>query len=375
MISLSLQRTRRGISFRTLILLAITCAIPRTATAQRAGDPPTGEMPMGDPPAAIVGDQPIYRSQVEWQFQQQFASRGLKEELADVARAKILDQLVDQQRVMDRLADGETKHLAHDDEVNLEIARFEELLRAREESLDGWLADNGQSMACLRFNVRWQISWQRYLNDVLTDKVLERYWERRQREFDGTRVHVAHLLLGVEAGANVLAVEEARQRAAEIRQQILSGETSWEEATRRHSTAPTADDGGDIGWIEFTRPMPPEFTRTAFALAVGEMSEPVQTTFGIHLIKCVEIEPGVLKWYHAKKAVRKAAVRDLFKMLADRQRPKTSVRFTGVTPWRDPETSKLMRAEPGDSAPPPEDAGDGEEPDDMTGSRNSLPSC
>jgi parvulin-like peptidyl-prolyl isomerase len=328
-----------------------------------------------DPAAALVGDTPIYRSQVEGLFREQFAQRQLKPHLADAGRAAALEQLVNQQLVMDRLAT--TPHLASEDEVDLEVARFAERLEAHGETLDSWLAEQQQSLAALRFTLRWQVTWKRYLDQVLTDEVLEKFFQRHRREFDGTRLRVAHLLLvpGEDAGPD--AIEKAVGTATELRNQILAGTLSWEDAVRQHSQAPTAGDGGELGWIEFERPMPPDFTEAAWKLEADGISEPVTTAFGVHLIKCVEVEQGTLNWYHVKKPLRSAATRELFRLFAERQRRQTTVRFTGATPWRDPESQKLMDASPegdesgrsdtgkavpqspGDSPPADDDGSDG----------------
>ncbi len=74
------------------------------------------------------------------------------------------------------------------------------------------------------------------------------------------------------------------EQAQEIRNSILSGGISFEDAARAHSTCPSKEEGGDLGYFQHGQ-MVKEFDEAAFAAAVGEVTEPVQTQFGYHLIK------------------------------------------------------------------------------------------
>ena len=92
------------------------------------------------------------------------------------------------------------------------------------------------------------------------------------------QVHAAHILLTTQQAA-----DEARAR-------IEAGE-DFGDVAREVSTDPgTAPNGGDLGW--FTRgEMVPAFADAAFSLPVGEVSQPVASEFGWHLIKVLESDP------------------------------------------------------------------------------------
>lgn len=84
--------------------------------------------------------------------------------------------------------------------------------------------------------------------------------------------------------------EDALALAQEIRQQIVDGADFAEMAALYSDDTSNKDNGGDLGW--FNRQMMVEpFTEAAFALPVGEVSEPVSTTFGVHLIQVDEKDP------------------------------------------------------------------------------------
>lgn len=288
-------------------------------------------VPGEDSVIAHVGEHKIYLSQVEWQFQKSFGDRELTIPLANELRAGILNQLVRQQLAMIKLS--ESTYAATDDEVALGIARLEEQATRSGSSLDEWLAENHQSKRCLRFNLAWQISWQRFIDATLTDDVLQKYFERHREVFDGTKVKVAHLLLPTPAGGSAEDMAKLTERAAAIRQQISDGELTWTEAVKLHSSAPTATAAGELGWIEYERPMTPEFTQAAFRLKPDETSPPVHTSAGVHLIKCLAVEQGTNRWYDNRRKIKSAAVQDLFNLTADRQEKLTEIRLADPLPW------------------------------------------
>jgi peptidyl-prolyl cis-trans isomerase C len=70
----------------------------------------------------------------------------------------------------------------------------------------------------------------------------------------------------------------------ELIAKIKSGERSFEDIARECSKCPSGQKGGDLGFFEKGR-MVPQFDNAVFKLNVGEMSGPVKTQFGYHIIK------------------------------------------------------------------------------------------
>ncbi|MEM1076696.1 MAG: peptidylprolyl isomerase [Pseudomonadota bacterium] len=76
---------------------------------------------------------------------------------------------------------------------------------------------------------------------------------------------------------------ESEEEALTIRQEIVDG-ADFAAMAREKSTGPSGPNGGNLGWFS-TGMMVPPFEAAAVALDVGEISEPVQTQFGWHLIQ------------------------------------------------------------------------------------------
>jgi peptidyl-prolyl cis-trans isomerase D len=118
---------------------------------------------------------------------------------------------------------------------------------------------------------------------VVTQRELERYYDEHREEF--TRRAVAYLsYVSVTRVPNAADTAAARTRASELRREILGGADFAEVAQRESADSVSAAKGGDLG--EVTRStFVAEFERAALALRPGQVSEPVHSPFGFHVIK------------------------------------------------------------------------------------------
>ena len=80
---------------------------------------------------------------------------------------------------------------------------------------------------------------------------------------------------------------EARRRLADLRERIVRGEADFAEMARVHSDDATAARGGELDWV-YPGDTVPDFERAYQELKVGEVSQPVRTPFGYHLIQVLE---------------------------------------------------------------------------------------
>jgi peptidyl-prolyl cis-trans isomerase SurA len=94
------------------------------------------------------------------------------------------------------------------------------------------------------------------------------------------QTHVRHILLRVGEGVSE---PEARQKLLEIKQEVLAG-GDFAKFARTYSQDGSASQGGDLGWISPGETVP-EFERAMNALQDGQISDPVRTEYGYHLIQ------------------------------------------------------------------------------------------
>jgi peptidyl-prolyl cis-trans isomerase SurA len=116
-----------------------------------------------------------------------------------------------------------------------------------------------------------------------------------------TQTRARHILLRPSAQ---LSPEAASARLQELRQRIASGSASFEELARQYSQDGSASAGGDLGW---TNPgmFVPEFEQVMNRLAPGQLSEPLVSRFGVHLIQVQERRQVRLSAREQREWVRK----------------------------------------------------------------------
>jgi peptidyl-prolyl cis-trans isomerase SurA len=93
-----------------------------------------------------------------------------------------------------------------------------------------------------------------------------------------------HILINLTP---TVSAADARRRLSELRERLTNKASTFEELARLYSNDGSASKGGDLGWL-FPGDTLPEFESAMGRLKVGEVSEPVQTGFGFHLIEVLE---------------------------------------------------------------------------------------
>ncbi len=130
-------------------------------------------------------------------------------------------------------------------------------------------------------------------------KLLEKRGRAAAQGVQQTRVR--HILLRAREG---LSESEARERLQRLRERVVAG-TDFAELARLHSEDASAAKGGELGWVAAGDTVP-EFERVMNALRDSEVSQPVQTPFGWHLVQVLERRSDELSGDRKKVAARTA---------------------------------------------------------------------
>jgi peptidyl-prolyl cis-trans isomerase D len=118
---------------------------------------------------------------------------------------------------------------------------------------------------------------------IVSDAELRRYYDAHKKEFDRP-AHAVMSVLYIPRLVSAADTAAVRNRILQLRAEIAGGAKFDEVATRESVDSASAVQGGDLGKVTKGR-MVPEFEKAAFALRPGELSQPVLTQFGYHLIK------------------------------------------------------------------------------------------
>lgn len=97
-------------------------------------------------------------------------------------------------------------------------------------------------------------------------------------------VRASHILISVNKDAKPEEIAAAKQKTENILAQIKKGAVKFEDAAKKESACPSGKNGGSLGAFQKGQ-MVPEFEKAAFALKEGEISAPVKTEFGYHIIR------------------------------------------------------------------------------------------
>lgn len=98
------------------------------------------------------------------------------------------------------------------------------------------------------------------------------------------QTHVRHILM---KPSQIITEAEVRQKLQEIKHKVETNQSSFEEMAKSYSADGSAAKGGDLGWV-YPADTVPEFEQVMNKLAVNQISDPVQTPFGFHLIQVLE---------------------------------------------------------------------------------------
>lgn len=114
--------------------------------------------------------------------------------------------------------------------------------------------------------------FEKSIQSSITDAEAKAFYDAEAAKASGgAQIRARHILVKTE------------DKAKEIFE-LIAHDGDFVELAKKHSTGPSGPNGGDLGYFGAGQ-MVPEFSKAAFALKVGEVSLPVKTKFGWHLIK------------------------------------------------------------------------------------------
>ena len=201
--------------------------------------------------------------------------------------------------------------------LTIPAADFESPEPAESEIAAQFEQHRSEYTASERLRLRYlEISMDEIASDIKADdEELRALFEAEPERFvTPEKREVSHILISVPSDAGADIAEQARERLVALKDRIAAGE-SFEDLARASSEDPgSAAGGGALGFIE-RGIMVPAFEETAFALAPYQVSDPVRSSFGWHLIKVTsvqgsrgamfkEVRDQVLVQYQSREAER-----------------------------------------------------------------------
>jgi peptidyl-prolyl cis-trans isomerase SurA len=254
---------------------------------------------------AVVEDQAIFESDVEMLISQFMFQQG-RTSLTDEERKELYDRIL-QEMISDKLIIAQAGRL----EINIPFSTVEERVNQAiednkralggEEVFEKQLEREGFTLAGLKKLYREQIRNRMLVEEVLRMEIdrgnidisedsLRQFYNENESQFPQRPavVHLQTIFLGLNAAENVRV--DAKARIDEIHRRAVAGE-SFSELAKTYSEDPSAPLGGDLGFVKPEDLAEKAFAETVAKLGIGEISDPVLTQFGYHIIQVTEKNP------------------------------------------------------------------------------------
>jgi len=155
-----------------------------------------------------------------------------------------------------------------------------------------------------------------------------KYYESQRAEFEGKQERQAsHILIAVDPGAGAEERDKARGKAEDLARQLKQSPARFAELAKQYSQDPaSAANGGDLGF--FGRgTLPKALEEAVFSLKPGEVSGPVQTEYGYHVIRLTSVKEGERR---SLEEVRGQIETELKRQQASRRFAETAEQFNNV---------------------------------------------
>jgi len=224
----------------------------------------------------------------------------------DTLKLEIVDQLITE-ILLDDFID---KHglLVTQSEIEREVEKIRIDITGSQkntvQSLEQILALVGFGVSEFKTSIKHSIALEKYFSDKLNDKALEKFFEQNKGMFNGEAVRVSHILIDTRGMKTDALRSQALDHIKNVKREIDRG-ADFVETAKKYSDCPSAQNGGDLGFILRKGTLAKAFLDEAFSLRIGEVSEPVQTEYGYHLIKVTDKKEGAnVRFSDVRKEVR-----------------------------------------------------------------------
>ena len=248
-------------------------------------------------------------------------------ETLSTIKQEIIDQLITD-TLLEEFIDKQGLVVAQE-EIENEVTQIRKNIRGDPkntiQSLEQVLAFIGSNINEFKKSVKHSIALEKYFNNKLDDNTLEKYFKENKSVFNGESVKVSHILIDTRKMKTKEELSHAQEQIKNIKKEIDDG-ADFNEIARKRSNCPSAINGGDLGYIQRKGNFAKQFLDTAFSLGVDQVSEPVQTEYGYHLIKVTDKREGPsVQFEDVRKNVRLEALDAEILKLLDRLRKEAQV--------------------------------------------------
>jgi peptidyl-prolyl cis-trans isomerase D len=189
--------------------------------------------------------------------------------------------------------------------MTIKVIEFDPVLFSEEAVVSDKEIEDYYEMHKSDFQQKSQIDLKYFvlgINDVmdkinLREKELTNYYENNANDEFSTKAsfHSRHIMIATPQDKNTEGMEQARQRAESVYQQLLTDRKKFPELAKIYSEDPgSARNGGDLGWVE-KGSFVAEFEAAVENLNQNELSRPFLSNFGYHIVEVLEKKGAAMR--------------------------------------------------------------------------------
>jgi peptidyl-prolyl cis-trans isomerase SurA len=287
-----------GVKYRVLtsaLVLSMGAGVGLSAESVRAQSQPAGERQVLDRIVAVVNDGAIMQSALENRLDRvvsQMEAQGNSPPPREQLEAQVLERMVVEEIQLQMARDA---NLSVDDtELNRQVRRIAETNDMSLEAFADRLEEDGMTLAQVREDVRRELLMRQVQQRQIGQRVSvsERDIERFENQQPSTpgdtsvieETRARHILVEQNPTRND---EQARARAEQARERVMQGEDFATVAREMSDDSGSALNGGSLGWVRPGQTVP-AFEGAMRELSPNQVSEPVRSQFGYHVIEVLE---------------------------------------------------------------------------------------
>lgn len=312
-----------------LALALLTLLLPGLISAQdKKAAPPVEDKSI----AATVNGEQILEATLTREM------KDLTPAEQEKVRPAILKGLIDTM-VVDQYLKSQ-KLEASEKDITDRLEKFKEEAKASKQTLEQVLSRLGVTETELRNMIILDLRWEGFLNREITDPKLETFFKANPAMFDGSLVRARHILIKTEDTATEEEKKAAKAKLVQIsdaiKKEIAGKETdqatveaAFSKFATQYSDCPSKKNGGDLGTFPRLGKMVEPFAEAAFKVKPGEMTPPVETQFGYHLILQTEFRKGKdsPKLEEVKSGVKEVYAEKLKEMMVAQLRQRGDIKI------------------------------------------------
>lgn len=276
---------------------------------------------------ATVNGENISQEDVN-QMLNRFGKQVTEEQMPAVTK-QILDGLITQKLIMQFIRDSKIE--VSPAEIEGELNKVREDIKSNPglegKTLEQVLETHGSSIDTLKSDIIISLSLEKNLGKDIDDKKIKASFDDNKAAYDDTEVRASHILVDTRQMKTDAELAQALEKIKKIKAEVDAGK-DFAEVAKQYSDCPSKDKGGDLNFFKRKGQMVEPFAAAAFALKVGQVSAPVKTPFGYHIIKVTEIKKGTdVKFDDVKQVIKQNLMEEKAQVLIKQLLEKAKIEY------------------------------------------------